>query len=448
MKGIVVAGLVPHPPLLIPAIGGKDLVKVSSTKHAMERLAEKIKEADVETLVTISPHGPIFSDAVSILKASTLEGSFAAYGVKDIRLKSPLDEDLIALLFDEAEKTGFPLKLIDGDEAFRYQIPIVLDHGIMVPLYFLQRVGIKVPLLPINIGLLPLKDLFDFGLLVQTVLQNSGRRVAVLASGDLSHRLTPNAPAGFSPRGQEFDRLIMTSIEDDSLSELISIDTSLVEKAGECGLRPLIILAGMIKGLGLKGKVLSYEGPFGVGYGVAHFEKEANIKNQITPPDLARRAVNYYLQKGKKLAPPTELPKYLQRQHGAFVSIKTKSGALRGCIGTLEPTQPNLAMEIIKNAIGAATADPRFAAISACELPDLIFSVDVLMPPQPVGSPRELDHRKYGIIVEKDGRKGVLLPDIPGVNSVEEQLTIARMKAGIDYDEDIIIKKFRVDRYG
>lgn len=203
MKGIVIAGLVPHPPLLIPAIGGKDLVKISSTKQAMEELAEKIKEADIEILVTISPHGPIFSDAISILKASALEGSFAAYGVKEIRLKSPLAEDLIALLLGEAEKAGFPLKLIGGEEAFRYQIPIALDHGIMVPLYYLQRVGINVPLLPINIGLLPLKDLFDFGLLVQEVLQNAGKRVAVLASGDLSHRLTPNAPAGYSPRGKE-----------------------------------------------------------------------------------------------------------------------------------------------------------------------------------------------------------------------------------------------------
>ncbi len=447
MKGIVIAGLVPHPPLLIPAIGGKDLMKISSTKRAMVELAQKIKEADVEILVTISPHGPIFSDAISILKAAELEGSFAAYGVNEVRLKSPLAEDLIALLIDEAAKSGFPLKLIDGPEADRYQIPIALDHGIMVPLYYLQRVGINVPLLPINIGLLSLKDLFDFGLLMQEVLQNRPKRIAVLASGDLSHRLTPNAPAGYSPRGREFDRLIMNSIEDDSLTELLNIETSLVEKAGECGLRPLIILAGIIHGLGFKGKVLSYEGPFGVGYGIAHFAKKENGNGQITPPDLARRAVNYYLQKGAKMAPPPELPKYLQEKHGAFVSIKKKSGELRGCIGTLKPTQPNLAMEIIKNAIGAATADPRFSAITADESADLIFSVDVLMPPQVVSSPRELDHREYGIIVEKDGRKGVLLPDIPGVNSVEEQLTIARMKAGIKYDEEITIKKFRVDRY-
>ncbi len=447
MKGIVIAGLVPHPPLLIPEIGGKDLMKISSTKQAMVELAQKIKRADVEILVTISPHGPIFSDAISILKAATLEGSFAAYGVNEVRLRSPLAEDLIALLIDEAAKIGFPLKLIDGPEATRYQIPIALDHGIMVPLYYLQKAGLNVPLLPINIGLLSLKALFDFGLLVQKVLQNSPKRIAVLASGDLSHRLTPNAPAGYSPRGQEFDRLIMSSIEENSLSELLNIETSLVEKAGECGLRPLIILAGIIHGLGFRGKVLSYEGPFGVGYGIAHFAKKENDNDQIRPPDLARQAVNYYLQKGKKMDPPPELPKYLQEKRGAFVSIKKKSGELRGCIGTLKPTQPNLAMEIIENAIGAATADPRFTAITAEESTDLIFSVDVLMPPQVVSSLRELDHREYGIIVEKDGRKGVLLPDIPGVDSVEEQLTIARMKAGIKYDEDITIKKFRVDRY-
>ncbi len=143
---------------------------------------------------------------------------------------------------------------------------------------------------------------------------------------------------------------------------------------------------------------------------------------------------------------PSPVPPEMQGQAGAFVSLK-KKGELRGCIGTFMPTQPNIAEEVIRNAVSAAVDDPRFAPVSPEELPELTISVDILEPPERAMSLCELDPRAWGVIVQKGGRKGLLLPDIPGVDTAEEQVDIARRKAGIGEEEDFEVLKFRVTRY-
>lgn len=444
---IVIGGLVPHPPLLIPQIGAREIEAVASTNRAMIELAQRFKVAQLDVLLTISPHGPIFSDAINIFQLACLEGSFANYGAAEVILQAELAVELIELLAQRAQKDGFPLQLIGYQEAERYGIELVLDHGVLIPLYFLEKEGVRLPLVPINIGLLGLGELFAFGQSMGDILSTHPLRIGVLASGDLSHRLTPNAPAGFSLRGQEFDKLVMEAIASNSLSELINIDADLVEKAGECGLRPIVILAGLLEGLNFKGEVLSYEGPFGVGYGVAVFGEDVGKKEKMSAVELARQAVKYYLEKGEYLPLTEEILASFPGQGGSFVSIKKKTGELRGCMGTLGPTQASLAEEIIANAVTAATRDPRFPALKEEELYNLTFSVDVLLAPEEIESLDELDHRQYGIIVEKGRRKGVLLPDIAGIDSVEEQLAVACQKAGLDPAEGIIIKKFKVKRY-
>lgn len=160
---------------------------------------------------------------------------------------------------------------------------------------------------------------------------------------------------------------------------------------------------------------------------------------------LAKETVESYI-KEKKLPHPAELTPEMKEKAGVFVSIK-KHGALRGCIGTFEPTVSNVAQEIISNAISSATRDPRFPPVVASELPDLTYSVDVLTMPVPVKSVHDLDPRKYGIIVESGGRRGLLLPDLEGVDSVEQQIDICRHKAGIYQDEPVKLYKFEVKRY-
>lgn len=161
---------------------------------------------------------------------------------------------------------------------------------------------------------------------------------------------------------------------------------------------------------------------------------------------LARESLSYYLHKGEKLPVPTELPSELKGQAGAFVSLK-KRGQLRGCIGTFGPTQPNVAAEIIANAISAGTQDPRFPPVKSEELPALEISVDILNEPEQVDSLEKLDPQKYGVIVRRGRRSGLLLPMLEGVDSVEEQVSIAMEKAGIEPEEEVEVYRFTVTRH-
>jgi len=161
---------------------------------------------------------------------------------------------------------------------------------------------------------------------------------------------------------------------------------------------------------------------------------------------LARQAIIEYLQRGEILTPPDPLPEEFRKQGGVFVSLK-KEGELRGCIGTISPTQPNLALEIIHNAISASTRDPRFPPVSLREMDRIKISVDVLSEPTRVEGLDQLDPKKYGVIVTSGYKRGLLLPDLEGVDTVEEQLDIARRKAGILPGEEVEIMKFQVQRY-
>jgi len=163
---------------------------------------------------------------------------------------------------------------------------------------------------------------------------------------------------------------------------------------------------------------------------------------------LAKRTIEDYLRSGKVISPPSRIPEVFQKKAGTFVSLH-KKGKLRGCIGTYLPTQDNLANEIIKNAISAATQDPRFPPVDTSEIRDLEISVDVLSKPEPVKSQRELDPKKYGVIVSKGWQKGLLLPDLEGVDTVEQQLEIAKQKAGLGETpvEQLEIQRFTVTRY-
>lgn len=184
--------------------------------------------------------------------------------------------------------------------------------------------------------------------------------------------------------------------------------------------------------------------------------RKKNMSNHY--PALARRAIENYLAKGEIILPFPGLPKeMLGKRAGAFVSLHLKKdGSLRGCIGTFLPTRENIAQEIIANAISSATSDPRFRPVLQRELPDLEISVDILSIPKVIKRdwrpgqmvPKILDPKKYGLIVStSDGRRGLLLPDIPGVNSVEKQISICRQKAGISRSEIVDLAIFEVERH-
>ena len=162
--------------------------------------------------------------------------------------------------------------------------------------------------------------------------------------------------------------------------------------------------------------------------------------------ELARQTIEEYVRTGKTIRPPGDLPPEMAARAGVFVCIK-KQGNLRGCIGTFEPCADTIAGEVIKNALAAATQDPRFEAVQEDELAEIEYSVDVLSPPEKITDIKDLDPKKFGIIVVQGMRRGLLLPDLEGVDTVEEQLRITKMKAGIRTDENLEIFRFTVTRY-
>ncbi len=253
------------------------------------------------------------------------------------------------------------------------------------------------------------------------------------------------------------------------MKAVLQMEDGFRHRAAEDAVSSISFLMGALDGLPVRPRVLSYEGPFGVGYLVAAIDvgpaaqakarkAAADTRRKAAPQSapqaepgphplvsLARQAVETFVREGRVIEPP-ELTKEMRQQAGAFVSIK-KEGQLRGCMGTLEPTQENLAREVVHNAIDSATRDPRFLAVAPDELPYLRFSVDVLSPPEPVDSLDALDIKRYGVIVRCGPRRGLLLPDIEGVNSVEEQVSIAKSKAGIPPDQEADLFRFTVHRY-
>ena len=261
------------------------------------------------------------------------------------------------------------------------------------------------------------------------------------------------------------DQEIVRIFREERLADLLSIDKKLIERGGECGLRSFELAIGMADQIDLSVSVYSYEAPFGVGYmtaavlptGVKAAALFTTRKKTYEDPylQLAQAAVEKYAREGarlnwdeyKKKCSPSFIHEMEELRSGAFVSIH-KSGELRGCIGTISPTSENLAQEIIYCAIEACSADPRFYPITKGELDYLDFKVDILMPPEDVEDISLLDAKRYGVIVSKGIRRGLLLPNLDGVNTVEEQLVIAKKKAGIDEkDMNVRLKRFEVIRH-
>lgn len=450
---VVLGVVVPHPPIIIPEIGGRELENARQTVEAFKEAARRVVSSTVETVIIITPHGPVHRDAVAILADEVLRGDFGKFRAPGLSFQIENDLELVEELRKVSGENGLETVLLKRGSPGISQEMVELDHGIMVPLYFLQEAGLKCRYLAITYSFSTYRKLFRFGEAIRKAVENTGRKTVVVASSDLSHCLIPGAPAGYSPRGREFDEKLMGYLQGYEVEKILSLDEELIHAAGECGLRSIAILLGSLSGLKIRPEILSYEGPFGVGYPVALFapqgrdesgkmtEKEGNVHIRI-----ARRALESRVKGEESFQLPDNLPEELQKPAAAFVSLK-KKGALRGCIGTITPLTGSLAEEIAANARSAGLKDPRFPPVEAEELGELTYSVDVLSPPEKVEDPSALDPQRYGVIVRSGIRTGLLLPALEGVSTVAEQLEIAREKAGIAAQEPVEIFRFEVKRY-
>jgi aromatic ring-opening dioxygenase LigB subunit len=265
-KGIVAACICPHPPLLIPAIGGREIAKVESSVRAMQELSVTVGELAPDVLVVISPHTPIPPASFSVSTSQRLKGDFAQFGCRQVSMERPNDPDLVERLLTLSEARGVPL-------TSRARQGEVLDHGVLVPLYYIGA-ATQAPIVSLSIAWLPYQKHFALGELVRECCEETGRRAVLVASGDLSHRLLPGSPNGYSPRGREFDDSIARIVEQGTFDQLASLDETMVEEAGECGLRSIHAMWGALHTYRLHNRLLSYEGPFGVGYLVSLHQAE------------------------------------------------------------------------------------------------------------------------------------------------------------------------------
>lgn len=270
--GIISAGISPHPPLIIPAVGGREIAEVSRTVEALKRLSREIATTRPETVIIISPHGPMFRDAVAALADEELKGDFRAFRAPQVRLRAKNDLELLQVIAAESKKEKFNVALVKKEAPLSFFDELDLDHGTTVPLYYLQEAGCAAKIVVLTFAMLPYRELFRFGEVLHRAVEKAGRRAAVVASADLSHRLKPGAPAGYDPLGKEFDETLARYLQDYEVEKILTMERELVSRAGECGLRSIIILLGCLAPLEVTPELLSYEGPFGVGYLVAAFK--------------------------------------------------------------------------------------------------------------------------------------------------------------------------------
>lgn len=459
---MIAAGFaVPHPPLIVPAVGRGGEEQIKETTRAYEQVAEEIAALAPDTIVITSPHAVMYADYFSISAGKGAKGSFASFRAPEVSFRETYDEELIDEICLLAEAEDFPAGTLG-------QTQKELDHGTMVPLWFIRNRYQEGKILRIGLSGLPLAEHYRLGKIIKEAARRLDRRVVMVGSGDLSHKLKDYGPYGYTAEGPDYDARIMDVLGRAAFGELFDFSEEFCDKAAECGHRSFVILAGAFDGTRVQAKVLSHQDVTGVGYGICTFYPEGEdadrhflakyLKEQKEKAaeksgssdayvKLARQSLESYILKRKKIPVPQDLPEEMTRERaGAFVSIH-KQGRLRGCIGTILPVTGSVAEEIIENAISASTRDPRFAPITADELDWLEINVDVLGEPEEIASEDQLDVKRYGVIVTSGRKRGLLLPDLDGVDTVEQQISIAMQKAGIRRGEKIQLQRFEVIRH-
>ena len=451
----------PHPPIAVPSVGQGQEKKITQTIEALEQVCNEIAEFAPETIIFITPHNVNYLDYFHISPGKSATGDLWKFNGKWTSCDVKYDYTLASEISYIAERAGVRAGFSGEKEA-------KLDHGVVVPMWFINNVYKNYKAIRISQSGFDAAEHYRFGMCISTAVEQTGKKVVLIASSDLSHKLAVHSAHGYAPEGEMFDNAVLNALSSGNFLELFEIDNGIRERAGECGYRSLMILAGYFDRLNVEANLLSYEAPFGVGYAVASFiagginpERDFFEQNEIASIErvervretedeyraLARMSLEHKVKTKKPLPMPEDLPEeMLSFAAGVFVSIY-KNGALRGCVGTVLPKTKSVAKEIIQNAVSAGFMDDRFDPVKEPELPHLTYKVDVLSQPEPISSQDMLDVLRYGVIVASGHKRGLLLPNLEGVETVNEQIDIACRKAGILPGEKIKLERFEVTRY-
>ena len=398
MENILRYYLMPHPPLIIPEVGRGQEKVIQKTIDACNKIGEEIGELKPETVVIITPHGTMFSDALAISNEEYIKGNFTQFRDFETYIEGSIDKEFNEKLIDICNEKNIPVLGVDSKILKKFNREYELDHGAMIPMYFINKFYKDYKIVHVTYAKLNDIELYKFGMAIKESAKELNKKIVFIASGDLSHKLKEDGPYEYSPEGAKFDKALLDNLEKGDVLSIFNMDKYMVKCAGECGLRSVFIMLGAMEGEEAKGKLLSYEGPFGVGYGVMSFNNEE--KGDVKLESL----------------------------------INMKKEILNKKISNANP-YVKIARESLNHYYS-----------SGDELLDLDISVDVLERPHKA-TKEELDPKKYGVIAIQGHKKGLLLPDLEGVDTVEQQLQIACEKAGISLDEEYDIERFKVTRY-
>ncbi|MBR5336546.1 MAG: AmmeMemoRadiSam system protein B [Lachnospiraceae bacterium] len=464
------AYILPHLQVLIPEIGQGKEEKMKQTTDSIMKVASMIKEERPDTLVLITPHSDAYEEYFHIGKGDGAAVTLSSYGVEGLEIDMKYDLPLIDMISKVAEEDNIPAGT-DGEENEE------VDHGTAVPLYFIDKAldyDYKVVRISIS-GLSQLKH-YRLGKCIKEAANRLGRRVCVIASGDMSHRLKEDGPFGYSKDGSVFDTALCSALERSDFLGLFAFEYDVIDNAIECALRASTIMAGTLDGKYAKGELLSYEDTFGVGCGVfsykindpdsgeteeiRQFDKLLinQIRTEIDKNDnsgnayvrLAKKAAEYYVFNGEEMKLSDykgTLPEDMTaKRAGVFVTIKT-GGKNRACMGTLSATLDSIAEEIIHVTSDACHVDPRYIPIEIEELDSLSYQVDVLGDFEPIKALSKINAAKHGLCITHGPKTGIVLPGIEGVKDGQGQLEIAMENSGIKPGEDYNMYRFNVKRY-
>ena len=259
---LVLSSIVPHPPILIPSIGKDNQAQLSNTTKAYKKIKENLLSKKVETILIISPHGAGQENAFVMNLSPEFEATLEEFGDFTTKKTWPGDIGLTYRIKEKLE-TKTPLQLATEQK---------LDHGLSIPLFLLTENLLNIKIIPLYFSGLSNQEHFDFGKMIGHELLFHNEQIAVIASGDLSHALTKDSPAGYSPKGKKFDKKLTDLLLENNTKDIIKMDEKLINEAKECGLKSILILLGILDEIKYKPNLLSYEAPFGVGYMVMDFE--------------------------------------------------------------------------------------------------------------------------------------------------------------------------------
>lgn len=272
MGRILSAYVLPHAPVIIPEIGQGREKDIALTQKAYTTIAADVAEKKPDTVIILTPHGVSLANALCITVLETLEGDFRNFARKDIGIVCENDLPLVRGIVNLAREKAFSLVELDEKAMHRYELYPVLDHGSMVPLYFVHKSYPKFKLVHISIGFIEKAALVEFGGFIRQAVQQGNSDCVLIASGDLSHKLAASGPYGYSKAGKLFDERVVEILKSGKLLEFRTMDEKMVADSAQCGLRSFITLVASMNEEYLKTAVLSYEAPFGVGYCVAKIE--------------------------------------------------------------------------------------------------------------------------------------------------------------------------------